>query len=85
MTRSKDKRFVISIPGHLAAQISAICETEGLSYPDFFCEAAQAYLDAKLRAQQYLVLIEEVDIIDDPFCIFSEWGSKADRVYDTLQ
>ncbi len=73
MTRTKDKRFVISVPEHLAAQVNILCE------------AAQAYLDAKSRAQQYLVLTDEVDIIDDPFCIFSEWGSKADRVYDTLR
>jgi hypothetical protein len=75
----------VSLPEHLAAQINTICEKNGLSYSDFFCEATFAYLAAKSRAQQYLAPTYEDDIISDPFHIFCEWDSKEDCVYDILR
>ena len=85
MARSKDKRFVISVPEHLAAQVNTLCETEGLSYSDFFCEAAQAYLAAKSREPQYATPIGKDELMSNPFYVFSEWSSTADCVYDTLR
>ena len=42
------KQLVITIPGHVAVQISTIWEADGLNHSDFFCEAALAYLDCKI-------------------------------------
>ncbi len=85
MARSIRKRFVIAIPEYLAAQIRAICEADRLNHSDFFCEAAQAYLAAKSPEPQYAMPIGKDDLVNNPFHDFSEWGSKADRVYDTLR
>ena len=85
MARSMYKRFVVTIPGHLAAQVNASCETDGLNHSDFFCEAAKAYLAAKSREPQYAKLIGKDELTDNPFYIFGEWGSKADCIYDTLR
>jgi metal-responsive CopG/Arc/MetJ family transcriptional regulator len=81
------KQFVICLPEHLAAQINTICEKYGLSYSDFFCEAAFAYLAAKskLLELQYVTTIGEEEVLDNPFHVFGEWNSKADSVYDTLR
>jgi len=79
------KRFVIPIPGHLAVQISAICEADGLNYSDFFCEAAQAYLAAKSREPQYAKPAGKDEFMGNPFYGFGEWDSKADCIYDTLR
>lgn len=79
------KRFVITLQNHLATQINTICEEDGLNLSNFFCEAAQAYLAAKSHAQLYIAPTDKEDIMDNPFCVFSEWGSKADCIYDTLR
>jgi len=79
------KRFVIPIPEHLAAQISAICEADGFSHSDFFCEAAQAYLAAKSHKPRHAKLADKDELMGDPFYGFGEWDSKADCIYDTLR
>lgn len=78
------KRFVITIPGYLAAQIRAICEADGFSHSDFFCEAAQAYLAAKSRKPQYAKPTDKDELMGNPFYVFGEWDSKADWIYDAL-
>lgn len=79
------KRFVVILPEHLAAQISAICEAEGLNYSDFFCEAALAYLAAKSLEPQYTKQTGKDEPVGNPFNDFDEWNSKADCIYDTLR
>lgn len=79
------KRFVITLPEHLATQINTLCKEDGLNFSNFFCEAAQAYLAAKSHAQLYIAPTDKEDVMDNPFCIFGEWGSTADCVYDILR
>lgn len=79
------KRLVITIPGHVAVQISTICEASGLNHSDFFCEAALAYLAAKSREPQYVRSTGKDEFMDNPFYVFGEWSSTADCVYDTLR
>ena len=78
------KRFVITLPEHLAAQVNTICEKDGLNFSNFFCAAAQSYLAAKSRVQLYIAPTDKEGIMDNPFWVFDEWGSTADCVYDIL-
>lgn len=83
--RSMYKRFVITLLEHLATQINTICEKDGLNFSNFFGEAAQAYLAAKSRAQLYIAPTDKEGTMDSPFCVFGEWSSTADCVYDILR
>ena len=83
--RSMYKRFVITLPEHLAAQVNTICEKDGLNFSNFFCEAAQSYLAAKAHEPQYVKPTGEDELMDNPFCVFDEWGSTADCVYDIFR
>ena len=83
--RTRYKRFVIALPGHLAAQINTICEEGDLSYSNFFCKAAQAYLVAKLREPHCVTPTGKDEFLDNPAHVFGEWSSTADCVYDILQ
>lgn len=72
MTRSIDKRFMISISGHLAVQISAIYEEGELNYSNLFCEAAQAYLATKSLKPQYVTQTGKDEFMGNPFYVFGE-------------
>jgi hypothetical protein len=85
MAHSHYHRFAITVPERMAAQIDDICEIEGRNRSEFFREAVRIYLASRSREPQVLMPTNTEECKDDPFGVFTEWDSKADRIYDKLR
>jgi Arc/MetJ-type ribon-helix-helix transcriptional regulator len=85
VARSLFQRFTITLPERMAAQIESICETGGQSHSEFSREAVRVYFASKSREPKFHVLMDEEERKDNPFHAFAEWGSEADRIFDTLR
>jgi hypothetical protein len=79
------QRFVIIVPECMAVQIESICETEGQNHSEFFHEAARVYVAFKSREPQIHMPMDEEERKGNPLHTFAEWGSEADRIFDTLR
>lgn len=84
MATTPYQRFAITMPKRLADQIDSACEAEGRNRSEFFREAVRLYFAAKKGQAQFLMPTGDEEEGDNPFHLFTEWNSKEDTVYDTL-
>ena len=85
MASTPFQRFAITVPDRMATQIDSICEAEGRNRSEFFREAVRVYFATRARGSQFLMPTGEEEQTDNPFHTFTEWGSEADSVYDSLR
>lgn len=86
MQTSSYQRFAISMPAGMASQVDEACQLEGRNRSEFFREAVRHYLSTKManKAPQFSILRDDETPTENPFQLFSEWGSEADAAYDAL-